>query len=61
MNKIRMEVHPQEKELLETIRNEIVFGKIEIEITNGLPLLGTASRKYHFQKMAEKKKTGTEG
>lgn len=51
-----MEVHPQEKALLETIRDEIVFGKIEIEITNGLPLIGVASKKYHFQKMVEEKK-----
>ena len=60
MNKIRMEVHPQEKALLETIRNEVEFGSMTIKIQDGLPIYGEASRNYDFRKII-KEKTGTEG
>jgi hypothetical protein len=60
MNKIRMDVHPMEKALLETIRNEIVFGSMTIEIQDRLPVHGEAIKAYDFRRMV-KEKTGTEG
>lgn len=61
MNKIKMDVHPMEQKLLETLRNDIVFGTMEIKVENGLPVRGEASKAYDFRRMVERQKTGTEG
>ena len=59
MSKVKMEVHLMEQKLLETLRNEIVFGTMEIKVENGLPIRGEASKAYDFRRMVEEKKTGT--
>lgn len=60
MDKIKMEVHPQEKALLETLRNEIRFGTMEIKVEDGIPVWGSGNKSYDFRRMVEKK-NGTEG
>lgn len=61
MKRIVMEVHPQEKELLETLRNDIIFGTMTIKVENGIPIRGDANKTYDFRRIVAEKKNGTEG
>ena len=60
MEKVKMDIHPFEAELIQSIR-EIKHGNITIQIADGLPIFGTEPVKnIDFRKKVSQKQKSTQ-